>query len=92
MSDLSKSPLHDQSPPGRPEGARNRADDDKTPLNWLLLVPILICLAVPFFNRTEPTLFDLPFFYWFQLAIIPIGVACTVIVYRAHRRNQAGGR
>ncbi len=93
MSDLSKSPLHDQSPPGRDDPVgRSRADDDKTPLNWLLLVPIVICLAVPFYNNNEPTLFGLPFFYWFQLAIIPIGVACTVIVYRAHRRNVRGGR
>ena len=93
MSDPSKSPLHDQSPPGRPDRAgASRADADKTPLNWLLLVPIAICLAVPFYNRTDPELFGMPFFYWFQLAIIPIGVVCTVVVYRAHRRNQGGGR
>lgn len=94
MSDLSKSsPLRDQSPPGPDDpSGRSRADDDKTPLNWLLLVPIVICLAVPFYNRTDPVLFGMPFFYWFQLAIIPIGVTCTVIVYRAHRRNQERGR
>lgn len=94
MSDLSKSsPLRDPSRPGPHDPTdRSRVDDDKTPLNWLLLVPIVICLAVPFFNRVDPVLFGMPFFYWFQLAIIPIGVTCTVIVYRVHRRNQEGRR
>ncbi len=63
---------------------------DHRALNWLLLVPILICLAVPFYNRTEPRLFDIPFFYWFQLAIIPIGVVCTVLVYRAGSTPRIG--
>ncbi len=94
MSDLSKSsPPRDPSRSGANDHVRrSRVDDDKTPLNWLLLVPIVICLAVPFYNRTDPVVFGMPFFYWFQLAIIPIGVTCTVIVYRAHRRNQERGR
>lgn len=93
MSDPSKTPLNDPSPPGPDDPARvSRADSDRTPLNWLLLVPIVLSLAVAFYNRTEPALFGMPFFYWFQLAIIPVGVACTVVVYRAHRRNQGGVR
>jgi len=50
-------------------------------------VPIVICLAVPFYNTTEPELFGIPFFYWFQLAIIPIGVACTLAVFVAGRKG-----
>lgn len=73
--------------------ARTRlSGDDANPMNWLLLVPIAISLAVPFYNRTDPVLFGMPFFYWFQLAIIPIGVTCTVLVYRAHVRRQGRGR
>ncbi len=74
----------DMSPGGPARASDNRA------MNWLLLVPILICLAVPFYNRTEPRLFDIPFFYWFQLAIIPIGVVCTVLVYRAGGTTRNG--
>ena len=78
-----------------PPAADRRPDverpSDNHALNWLLLVPIVICLAVPFYNRTDPTLFGIPFFYWFQLAIIPIGVVCTMAVFLGGRR-RAGGR
>lgn len=90
MSDLSKSP-RDQSPPGAPDPrGTSRPDADRTPLNWLLLVPIVLCLAVGLYNRSEPSLFGMPFFYWFQLAIIPVGVLCTIAVYRAHVRGKRG--
>jgi hypothetical protein len=58
---------------------------DKHPLNWLLLLPLLATLIPPLYNRTEPRLFDIPFFYWYQLAAISIGVICTLIVYRNSR-------
>ena len=34
----------------------------------LLLLPIAGALIPGIYNRIEPTLFDLPFFYWYQLA------------------------
>ncbi len=48
--------------------------------NLLLLVP-LIAILPPLFNSETPALGGLPFFYWFQIAIIPLGVACTVAVH-----------
>ena len=62
---------------------------DKSPWNWLLLVPIVVPLLVPLFNRVEPTLFGWPFFYWVQLAFVALGVLTTVAVYRATRRSLA---
>jgi hypothetical protein len=62
---------------------------DRSPWNWLLLIPIVVPLLVPFYNRTEPTLFGWPFFYWVQLAFVPLGVLTTVLVYRATRRSGA---
>ena len=62
-----------------------RRHPDSNPVNLLLLVPIVLSLAVPFYNSTEPRLWSIPFFYWFQMLIIPIGVICTVIVYRTTR-------
>lgn len=86
-----RTPHHDQSPPGAPDPrGTSRPDADRTPLNWLLLVPIVLCLAVGLYNRSEPSLFGMPFFYWFQLAIIPVGVLCTIAVYRAHVRGKRG--
>ncbi|GGO10302.1 hypothetical protein GCM10010116_20690 [Microbispora rosea subsp. aerata] len=68
----------------RAGGGRN---PDRSPLNWLLLLPIVIPLIPPLFNSDEPRLFGIPLFYWLQLAFIVLGVASTTIVYRATRRN-----
>ena len=55
---------------------------------WLLLVPLLLVVYPPLYNRADPHLLGIPFFYWFQLAVIPVGVACTTVVYRAGRRDR----
>ena len=59
---------------------------DKHPLNWLLVLPLLATLIPPFYNRLQPTLFGIPFFYWYQLAAISVGVVTTLVVYRVSRR------
>jgi hypothetical protein len=38
----------------------------------LLLAPCLFALWAPLYNTTEPLLFGIPFFYWFQLLLVPI--------------------
>ncbi|MHB8252373.1 MAG: DUF3311 domain-containing protein [Acidiferrobacter sp.] len=47
----------------------------------LLLVPFLGTLWVPLYNRVNPTILGFPFFYWYQLAWVPISVVLTGIVY-----------
>ncbi|MDR3494682.1 MAG: DUF3311 domain-containing protein [Ancalomicrobiaceae bacterium] len=37
----------------------------------VLLIPCVIALWVPFFNTAEPALGGVPFFYWFQIVMIP---------------------
>ncbi|TCP57345.1 uncharacterized protein DUF3311 [Tamaricihabitans halophyticus] len=69
----------------RPTGLRWNA------WNLLLLVPLLT-LYPPLFNRIEPKLFGIPFFYWAQLAWVFVGVTCVVIVYRMTRDDRAGNR
>jgi hypothetical protein len=60
--------------------------------NLLLLVP-LISLITPLFNMTEPRLGGLPFFYWFQMAVIPLGILCTLAVHVLTRRvDEEGAR
>ncbi|MGY1815645.1 DUF3311 domain-containing protein [Blastococcus sp. SYSU D00820] len=77
-------------PPGRerrsPEGLAP-ARSDRSPWNWLLLVPIVAVLVVPLYNSVEPTLFGWPLFYWLQLAFVALGVATTALVYRMTRRS-----
>lgn len=41
----------------------------------------LIALWVPFYNRIQPTLFGIPFFYWSQVVLVIIGAILTWIVY-----------
>jgi len=48
----------------------------------LLLVPFIAVLWVPFYNSVDPTLFGIPFFYWYQLLWIILGALLIVVVYR----------
>jgi hypothetical protein len=47
----------------------------------LLLIPFAALIWVPSYNRLEPTLAGVPFFYWYQLAWILIGAALVAVVY-----------
>ena len=74
----------------RPEGAGERTSERTpgrtSPWYWLLLVPVLSLVWPPLYNRSTPQLADIPFFYWYQLAMVFLGVGCTVVVYRMTRR------
>lgn len=50
---------------------------------WYLLLLLLFVpsLWVPLYNRVEPTFIGLPFFYWFQLALVVFGAVLTAFVY-----------
>jgi hypothetical protein len=57
----------------------------------LLLVLIFVAaLAVPFFNRAEPSLFGFPFFYWYQLAVVLAASVLTWIVYLVEGADKEG--
>ena len=62
---------------------------DRSPWNWLLIVPIVLPLITPLYNFDSPRLWGFPAFYWLQLAFIFVGVATTSIVYRMTRRPPA---
>jgi hypothetical protein len=68
---------------------RRRRRTDASPWYWLLLVPIVLLAYPPLYNRHDPELGGLPFFYWYQLAVVPVGVACTAIAYLKTRENGA---
>jgi hypothetical protein len=48
---------------------------------WLLILPWIGVVWVPFYNRIEPTLWDFPFFYWYQLLWVLISAVITAAVY-----------
>jgi len=60
---------------------------DRSPWNWLLIVPIVVPLLVFLYNDKEPRLFGFPRFYWLQLAFILLGVGTTTLVYQMTKRR-----
>ena len=52
----------------------------------VLAIPFLAVLWVPSYNRLEPTLGGVPFFYWYQLAWILIGATLVLAVYLIETR------
>ena len=61
------------------------------PIYLLLLVPFVALLWVPSYDRLEPQLFGIPFFYWYQMAWTLLGAACTLPVYLHEVRTQQTG-
>ena len=45
------------------------------------LIPFIAVLWVPFYNCTDPMLFGIPFFYWYQLLWIPLTAVVISAVY-----------
>ena len=52
----------------------------------LLLLQFVLALCVPFYNKAEPTLAGMPFFYWYQLLMVLVGAVLTAVVYVATER------
>jgi Protein of unknown function (DUF3311) len=51
------------------------------PARLLLILPFIAVLWVPFYNRTQPTLWSLPFYYWYQMLWILLGAVVIGLVY-----------
>ncbi len=64
------------------------ARSDRSPWNWLLLIPIVLPLLTPIFNFDTPRLWGFPGFYWLQFLFILVGVATTSVVYNMTRTRR----
>jgi hypothetical protein len=53
----------------------------------LLLVPYAAMLFVPSYNRIEPALAGIPFFYWYQLMWIVLGVVILLPAFLVGERK-----
>ena len=49
---------------------------------WLLLVPYVALLAVPWYARARPVLWGFPFFYWYMFLWVILTAALTGLVYK----------
>jgi hypothetical protein len=53
----------------------------------LLLIPFVALLWVPFYNRIDPALFGIPFFYWYQF--IWVVLTSLIILFVDSRTREA---
>ncbi len=51
------------------------------PWNLLLLLPFVGLLWVPFYNVVEPSLWGIPFFYWYQFLWVFITSGLIILVH-----------
>jgi hypothetical protein len=58
----------------------------------LLIIPFALVVWVPAYNRIEPTLAGIPFFYWYQLAAIVMGAVVVMAVHLLQKRIHRAGR
>ena len=64
-------------------GARGPKRETARGWYWLFLLPFFGTFFPWIYNTGSPELFGIPFFFWYQMAWVPISVLLTVIVYRA---------
>lgn len=57
----------------------------------LLAIAIVVPLMVWTYARTEPTLWGIPFFFWYQFVLVIVSVVLTSLAYRlviGHERQR----
>jgi hypothetical protein len=54
----------------------------------LLVIPFVGVLWVPFYDRIEPKLGGVPYFYWYQFLWVVIGAGITAVVYFVTERED----
>jgi hypothetical protein len=50
-----------------------------------LVIPVITALAVPLYNTTETRILGIPYFWWFQLGLIPVSALFLLAVYLGER-------
>jgi uncharacterized membrane protein len=59
-----------------------------------LIIPFVALLWVNSYSRLTPRFIGIPFFYWYQLAWVPVAAALTYSAYllvRLDERSRKGG-
>ena len=58
------------------------------PLYLLLVLPYIAMMWVPSYNRIEPEIAGVPFFYWYQLVWIVLGALLMLPIYFSEERGK----
>jgi hypothetical protein len=74
-------------PSRNPQGhAKNTTEKKRGGWSWwylLFVIQFAVALWPPFYNKADPYLFGIPFFYWFQLLWVIVSAVFTAVVYFA---------
>ena len=57
--------------------------------HWLLLIPVVLPLLTPLYNRLDPRLFGVPFFYWCQIGFVLVDIGVITLVYQLTKRRPS---
>ena len=60
--------------------------------HYLILLAPLLLLWVPSYNRTEPSFFGVPFFYWYQMTWVVVTALLTAIVFLIDKAVARGAK
>jgi uncharacterized protein DUF3311 len=60
----------------------------QNPWLWLLVLPYIGLLWVPLYNTHDPVFLGFPFFYWYQLAWVPITSLLIWFAYRSVKNED----
>lgn len=68
----------------------------RSPFAWavasvLLLIAVAATLIVPIYARSTPKLGAFPFFYWYQLILVPVIAILAWLAYLCVRTRRAPG-
>lgn len=58
----------------------------------LLAVPFIAMIWIGSYDKTEPAIAGIPFFYWYQLLWVPLGALFLLPVYRAEEKARSGDK
>lgn len=57
-------------------------------MKFLLALPFIGLLWVPFYNQEMPALFGFPFFYWYQFLWVPL---TSLLIWIVFKNGQSKG-
>ncbi len=90
-------------PPGSPKSGHTPSAERRPPADhrlaprrpggrsrwhWLLLPAVVIPLLTPLYNRVQPQLLGLPFFYWAQIAFTGLAALVTAVIHVATKKRR----
>jgi hypothetical protein len=73
-------PAHHRLPP--------QYSRERSRWHWLLAAAVVIPLLTPLYNRAQPELLGVPFFYWCQIAFAGLAALTTAVVQLATRKRR----